>query len=62
MTTTKTATKHQLPDIFYEDPEPTEDGMQQELTIIILAFMLRWWFSQRPNVFVSAGGFVFKSQ
>ena len=48
-----------LPDIFYEDPEPVEDGMQQELTITLLAFMLRYWFSQRPNVFVSAGGFVF---
>ena len=48
-----------LPDIFYEDPEPVEDGMQQELTITTLAFMLRWWFSRRPDVFVSAGGFIF---
>ena len=48
-----------LPDIFYEDPEPVEDGMHQEPTINLLVFMLRWWFSQRPDVFVSAGGFIF---
>ena len=48
-----------LPDIFYEDPEPVEDGMQQEITITTLAFMLRCWFSQRPDVFVSVGGFIF---
>lgn len=48
-----------LPDIFYEDPEPVEDGMQQEVTITLMAFILRWWFSPRPDVFVSAGGFIF---
>ena len=59
MTTMKAPTQRALPDIFYEDPEPIEDGMQQELTITLLAFMLRWWSSQRQNVFVSAGGFIF---
>ncbi len=59
MTTMKAPTQRALPDIFYEDPEPVEDGMQQELTITLLAFMLRWWSSQRQNVFVSAGGFIF---
>ena len=59
MTTREATIERVLPDIFYEDPEPVEDGMQQELTITLLAFALRWWFSQRPDVFVSAGGFIF---
>ena len=59
MTTRNPTIERVLPDIFYEDPEPVEDGMQQELTITTLAFMLRWWFSRRPDVFVSAGGFIF---
>ena len=59
MTTRNATVERVLPDIFYEDPEPVEDGMQQELTITHLAFVLRWWFSQRPDVFVSAGGFIF---
>ena len=59
MTMTGAAIDKTLSDIFYEDPEPVEDGMQQELTITFLAFVLRWWFRQRPDVFVSAGGFIF---
>ena len=59
MTTRQATVERVLPDIFYEDPEPVEDGMQQETTITPLAFILRWWFSQRPDVFVSAGGFIF---
>ena len=59
MTTMKAPAQRVLPDIFYEDPERIEDDMQQEPIISLLAFMLRWWFSQRPNVFVSAGGFLF---
>ena len=59
MTTRNPTIERVLPDIFYEDPEPVEDGMQQELTITFLAFILRWWFSRRPDVFVSAGGFIF---
>ena len=59
MTTRSPTIERVLPDIFYEDPEPVEDGMQQELTITFLAFVLRWRFSQRADVFVSAGGFIF---
>ena len=59
MTTRNATIERVLPDIFYEDPDPVEDGMQQELTITLLAFILRWWFSRRPDVFVSAGGFIF---
>ena len=59
MTTRNATVERVLPDIFYEDPDPVEDGMQQELTITHLAFVLRWWFSQRLDVFVSAGGFIF---
>ena len=59
MTTRNATVERVLPDIFYEDPEPVEDGMQQELTITHLTFVLRWWFSQRLDVFVSAGGFIF---
>ncbi len=59
MTTPKATIERVLPDTFYEDPEPVEDGMQQEQTITLLAFILRWWFRDSPDVFVSAGGFVF---
>ncbi len=59
MTTRQVTVERVLPDIFYEDPEPVEDGMRQETTITFLAFILRWWFSQRHDVFVSAGGFIF---
>ena len=30
-----------LPSIFYEDPEPVEDGMQQASIIIEIAHMLK---------------------
>ena len=58
MTTQAAIAEQTLPDIFYEDPEPIEDGMQQEPTITLLISMLRNWFEGR-NVFVSAGGFIF---
>ena len=48
-----------LPSIFYEDPEPVEDGMQQESTIIETAHMLKAYFKSDPEAFVSAGGFIF---
>lgn len=48
-----------LPDIFYEDPEPVEDGMQQAPIIIEIAHMLTAHFRGEPEVFVSAGGFIF---
>ncbi len=50
-----------LPEAFYEEPEPIEDGMQQEPTITLLLYMLRHWFRGR-NVFVGAGGFIFWNQ
>ena len=58
MTTQATIAEKTLPDIFYEDPEPIEDGMHQEPTITLLISMLRYWFKEK-NVFVSAGGFIF---
>ena len=48
-----------LPDIFYEDPEPTEDGMQQAPIIVEIAYLLAAFFRSEPEVFVSAGGFIF---
>ena len=59
MATRNATIERVLPDIFYEEPEPVEDGMQQEPTINLLVFMLRWWFSKRADVFIGAGGFVF---
>lgn len=44
-----------LPDIFYEDPEPVEDGMLQQPTIDKIAGALKLRF---PDDFVSAGGFI----
>ena len=48
-----------LPDIFYEDPEPVEDGMQQAPIIVEIAYLLTAFFRSEPEVFVSAGGFIF---
>ena len=48
-----------LPSIFYEDPEPVEDGMQQAPVIVEIAHMLTAYFKGEPEVFVSAGGFIF---
>ena len=47
-----------LPDIFYEDPEPVEDGMQQAPHIHRLVHLLMERYADRPDVFVSGGGFV----
>ncbi len=58
MTTQVAADVQTLPDAFYEEPEPIEDGMQQEPTITLLLFVLRRWFRGR-NVFVGAKGFIF---
>ena len=48
-----------LPSIFYEDPEPVEDGMQQATVVVEIAHMLTAHFRDEPEVFVSAGGFIF---
>ncbi len=56
--TTQVATAVQaLPAIFYEEPEPIEDGMQQEPIINLLIYMLRDWF-EGQRVMVGAGGFL----
>ena len=48
-----------LPSIFYEDPEPVEDGMQQEPIVVEIVHMLKSYFRGQPDVFVSSGGFIF---
>ena len=47
-----------LPDIFYEDPEPVEDGLQQASHIHRVTHLLTERYQGRPDVFVSNGGFV----
>ena len=47
-----------LPDIFYEDPEPVEDHMLQARPINRVAGLLYDYYDDRPDVFVSDGGFV----
>ena len=63
MATTRTITNafvnKVLPDIFYEDPEPVEDGMQQAPIILEVAYLLTAHFRRQGDVFVSAGGFIF---
>ena len=44
-----------LPPIFYEDPEPVEDGMLQDETIVRIVEALR---RRCPKDFVKGGGFV----
>ena len=48
-----------LPDIFYEDPEPIEDGLLQDPFIRRIAYLLAERYEDSPDVFVSSGGFVF---
>ncbi len=48
-----------LPSIFYEDPEPIEDGMQQATIILEVGYLLKDYFRGEPDVFVSTGGFIF---
>ena len=47
-----------LPDIFYEEPEPVEDGMQQEAPIDRIGHLLRQRYEGQPDVFISGGVFV----
>ena len=47
-----------LPDIFYEEPEPVEDGMQQEAPIDRIGHLLRQRYEHQPDVFISGGVFV----
>ena len=48
-----------LPDIFFEDPEPTEDGLVEERTRTTLTYLLKSWILPRGDTFVSSGGYVF---
>ena len=47
-----------LPDIFYEEKEPVEDGMRQYLPISRIAHLLLERYEDRPDVFISGGVFV----
>ncbi len=47
-----------LPDIFYEEPEPIEDGMQQEMALERLVQLLRQRYRDDPSVFMSGAVFV----
>ncbi len=44
---------------FEMDPEPIEDGMQQQIHIDDLITTLREHFRNQPDAFVSAAGFIF---
>ena len=47
-----------LPDIFYEDPEPVEDGMLQWDSMAEISILLKRYYKGRPGVFTSGGGFI----
>jgi Uma2 family endonuclease len=47
-----------LPDIFYEEREPIEDGMQQEMALERLIYLLRLRFGADPTVFMSGVVFI----
>ena len=57
MATTQTLVRT-LPDIFYEDPEPVDDDMLQTRPIHRVAGLLYDYYADRPDVFVSDGGFI----
>ena len=62
MTTAKKITNawinRTLPDIFYEEPEPVEDGMQQERSIDYIKRLLSAYYQDRDDVFVSNAVFI----
>ena len=62
MATTRTITNawknRYLPDIFYEEPEPVEDGVLQESPLLRIINLLRELFEDRPDVFMSGMVFV----
>ena len=47
-----------LPDIFYEEPEKIEDGMQQETALVRIATLLRARYQDDPSVFISGAVFI----
>ena len=62
MTTARTITNawihRTLPDIFYEEPEPVEDGMRQEIPIYTIKSCMRERYRGRNDVFVSNAVFI----
>ena len=69
MATTRTTTKtfkkitnawvnRTLPDIFYEEPEPVEDGVLQETPLMRIINLLWELYEDRPDVFMSGMVFV----
>lgn len=56
--TTRRSAPERLPDIFYEDPEPVEDGMLQWDPMHDVSDLLKRYFKGRPGVFLSGGGFI----
>ena len=62
MATTRTITNawknRYLPDIFYEEPEPVEDGVLQELPLLRIINLLLELYKDRPDVFMSGMVFV----
>ena len=65
MTTSATITdawvNRTLPDIFYEEPEPVEDGMLQAIPMAQLYRLLNHHYEGRDNVFISGNGSIFIS-
>lgn len=47
-----------LPDIFYEEPERVEDGMEQDLSIRRISQLLFERYQDRPDVFMSGMIFI----
>ena len=47
-----------LPDLFYEEPEPVEDDMEQWPTVFRISGLLYERYQDRPDVFINGGGFV----
>ena len=55
---TKRPAPERLPDIFYEDPEPVEDGMLQWKPLLYISGLLERYLRGRPGMFMSGGGYV----
>ena len=47
-----------LPDIFYEEPQPPEDGMEQDLPIHRISYLLFERYKERSDVFMSGRVFI----
>ena len=62
MATTRTITNawinRTLPDIFYEEPQPPEDGMEQDLPIHRISYLLFERYKERSDVFMSGRVFI----